>query len=125
MRTVEDLPFPGDAEVANALARFGGDVQGVYGDRLDGLFLFGSRARGDHRPDSDADIAVILNDDAWRFWDEKMRLVDLAVDYRIDEGVFIQPWLFAASHWREPARSSQARLIAAAKRGGVEIGPSA
>jgi predicted nucleotidyltransferase len=29
-------------------------------DRIDKLFVFGSRARGDHRPDSDLDVAVLL-----------------------------------------------------------------
>jgi uncharacterized protein len=117
------LQFPTEAEVASALAQFGQDVRRAYGARLQGLYLFGSRARGDHRPDSDADVAVILEDGDWRFWDEKMRLIDLAFDYRIDNGVYIQSWPFAASHWGDPAQSSQPRLIASAKRDAIEIGP--
>lgn len=31
---------------------------------LDALYLFGSRARGDHRPDSDVDLAFDLNGSA-------------------------------------------------------------
>jgi predicted nucleotidyltransferase len=34
----------------------------VYGDRLERVALFGSRARGDHRPDSDYDVAVLIKD---------------------------------------------------------------
>ncbi len=36
----------------------------LYGPWLDQLILFGSRARGDHRPDSDVDVLVVL-DDQW------------------------------------------------------------
>jgi len=37
-------------------------LQDLYGDRLKGLYLFGSRARGDAREDSDIDVAVVLDD---------------------------------------------------------------
>src|ERR1039457_6306237 len=34
----------------------------VYGERIERVVLFGSRARGDARPDSDYDVAVFLED---------------------------------------------------------------
>jgi predicted nucleotidyltransferase len=33
-----------------------------YGDRLRGILLYGSRARGDFGPESDYDVVVLLND---------------------------------------------------------------
>ena len=40
----------------------------IYGDRIERLVLFGSRARGDAHPDSDYDVAVFLGNltDRWR-----------------------------------------------------------
>jgi predicted nucleotidyltransferase len=35
----------------------------IYGDRLAGLVLYGSQARGDAREDSDVDVAVVLRGD--------------------------------------------------------------
>ncbi len=35
----------------------------IYGDQVDRILLYGSRARGDERPDSDIDILVVLKDD--------------------------------------------------------------
>lgn len=32
----------------------------AFGRRLRGVVLYGSRARGDHRPDSDYDVLVVL-----------------------------------------------------------------
>ena len=47
-------------EAAAALAR-------GFGERLRGVWLYGSRARGDHRPDSDLDLLVVLDKvGAWR-----------------------------------------------------------
>lgn len=42
------------------LDRFRRAVLQLYGDRLERVVLFGSRARGDARPDSDYDVAVFL-----------------------------------------------------------------
>jgi uncharacterized protein len=36
------------------------ELNGLYGDRLVKLILFGSRARGDAEPDSDIDVLVVL-----------------------------------------------------------------
>jgi predicted nucleotidyltransferase len=108
---LEEFPRPPtDREVSEALARFAAAVRQHYGNRLRGIYLFGSRARGDHGPDSDADVAILLADDGWRFWDEKMRLVDLAFDTTHDSGLYVQPWPFTEREWAgEGARSRVAR----------------
>ena len=47
----------------------------IYGDRLERVVLFGSRARGDARVDSDYDVAVFLKSVQDR-WQELDRLAD-------------------------------------------------
>jgi predicted nucleotidyltransferase len=42
------------------LSRFRAALDKTYGERVERVVLFGSRARGDARPDSDYDIAVFL-----------------------------------------------------------------
>lgn len=37
----------------------------IYGDRLKGLYLYGSYARGEARSDSDIDVMIVLNN--WTF----------------------------------------------------------
>ena len=61
--------------------------------RLERLILFGSRARGDARPDSDWDVAVILRDyDGNR--EEANRLADLAFDILLetDQALSLKPF---------------------------------
>ena len=44
------------------MRRFRAALDEAYGDRIERVVLFGSRARGDARPDSDYDVAVFLKD---------------------------------------------------------------
>lgn len=100
---LEERP-PTEDEVSLALKAFAQSVRAKYGTRVKKILLFGSRARGDHRPDSDADVAVVLEDGDWSFWREKMVLGGLAYDQIMDLGVVIQSWPIAASEWFEPER---------------------
>ena len=43
------------------LSRFRAALDEVYGERIERVVLFCSRARGDARPDSDYDVANVLN----------------------------------------------------------------
>jgi uncharacterized protein len=116
MTLEEMLRPPTEAEVAEALRHVAHSVREHYGNRLKGLYLFGSRARGDHKPDSDADIAIVLADGEWRFWDEKMRLVDLVYTIGVDHRLYIQPWPFTESEWCDPEQSRRAKLVRSAQR---------
>lgn len=49
------------AEVETALATLKKGLQEVYGPRLKKMILYGSQARGAAGPDSDIDVAVILD----------------------------------------------------------------
>lgn len=48
------------APVDSVLTEFKSQVEALYGPRLKGLYLFGSRARQTNLPDSDIDVALIL-----------------------------------------------------------------
>jgi uncharacterized protein len=49
---------PIDGTTLRALEDFKARLDQRYRERLKAVYLFGSRARGDHRPDSDMDVAV-------------------------------------------------------------------
>jgi uncharacterized protein len=62
--------------------------------------LYGSRARGDHRPDSDFDIAVFIKG-AGDFYDESGRLAAITTDILEGTGAVISATPFAAGAHRE------------------------
>ena len=61
------------------LTRFRRELDDIYGDRLERVVLFGSRARGDANPDSDYDVALFLTNMPDR-WAEFERLVPLRME---------------------------------------------
>lgn len=85
------------------IARFRAALRDVYGDRLEHVVLFGSRARGDATPDSDYDIAVFLRD-AGSLWEESGRLAKIETDILFDTGAVINTLPFPAAdyHARTP-----------------------
>lgn len=64
------------------LTRFRQGLNTLCGDRLERGVLYGSRARGDARPDSDYDVAVFLRDmddrgaELWQLADLSSSIVD-------------------------------------------------
>jgi uncharacterized protein len=79
------------------LTRFRAALDEMYGARLERVVLFGSRARGEARPDSDYDVAVFLTSLPDR-WTELDRLADLRVRFIDDTGRFFdaRPYLASA-----------------------------
>ena len=73
----------------------------IYGDRLERVVLFGSRARGDAQSDSDYDIAVFLRGMTDRIA-ELYRLADLATDILYDGGPFVQAMAYPAGSYNDP-----------------------
>ncbi len=49
------------APVKSLLAELRKGLQGLYGARLRGLYLYGSYARGEPESESDVDVLVVLN----------------------------------------------------------------
>ncbi len=82
------------------LSRFRAAVNEIYGDRVERVVLFGSRARGDTKPDSDYDIAVFL-EDVGTFTDESSRLAAVSTDILLDTGAVISATPFPARAYRE------------------------
>ncbi len=48
-------------ELQNLIATLKRGLEGLYGDRLRGVYLYGSYARGNQNSDSDIDVLVVLD----------------------------------------------------------------
>jgi predicted nucleotidyltransferase len=113
---VDVLTEPDDETVNRAVADFARAVKAAYGNRLKGLYLFGSRARGDHTRESDADIAVVLADGNWDYWAEKTLLAGLEYDVIVATGAEPQGWPVRETEWLDPALHRNPALVTAMRR---------
>jgi predicted nucleotidyltransferase len=97
------------------LARFRAALNALYGSQVERVVLFGSRARGDARPDSDYDVAVFLSNMSDRFA-ELYRLADLSTDILGDTGEFVH-----AMPYRSDAYDERTPLMREIRREGIEL----
>src|ERR1700745_3462881 len=75
-------------------------LDAIYGERIERVVLFGSRARGDARPDSDYDVAGFVRGMTERAT-EMDRLADVETDIVYDTGAVINALAFPAGAYRE------------------------
>lgn len=75
----------------------------IYRKRLRGVFLYGSRARGEQGPDSDVDILIVL-DRVGRYGEELERTSALASDVSLDVGLIVSRAFASEADWRAGAK---------------------
>lgn len=88
---------PGDDPV---LKRFRAALDEIYGDRVERVVLYGSRARGDHRPDSDYDVAVFIRDYS-TLSEELRRLAAITTEILLDTDADVSAMPFPAGAYGE------------------------
>ncbi len=104
-----------DADYDPVLSRFRAAVDDIYGERIERVVLYGSRARGDARHDSDYDIAVFLRDLPER--GRKMnRLADIATEILYEAGSLIHTAPYRAEIYNE-----RTPLMHEIRRDGIEL----
>ena len=85
------------AAAGEVLDRYRDLAQARLGDALDRIVLFGSRARGDHRVDSDWDVAVFLRHKITPH--DQRRISAIGHDVMCETGALIQSVALPAERW--------------------------
>lgn len=97
------------------LKRLRSTLDATYGARIERVVLYGSRARGDARPDSDYDVAVFLKDfDSFSL--EAGRIAEIETDILYDTGAVINAMPFKAGAYQE-----RTGLMQEVRREGVDL----
>jgi predicted nucleotidyltransferase len=87
-------------------------------DQISGLYLFGSRARGDARPDSDFDVLVVV---PRRSQALKDRLYDAVVEVSIETGLLVSLKIYTTEQY-DAFCAIPTPFMANVKAEGVKIG---
>jgi uncharacterized protein len=88
---------------------------------LAGAILYGSRARGTHRMDSDADVAVLLKGPHLRVLPTTLAMADASYDVLLETGINISPLPVWLDEWEHPETHSNPALLQNIAREGVRL----
>ena len=86
------------------------------------MIMFGSRARGDHGPDSDLDLAVVLHGRRGDFIDTKLDMAGIAFDVMMETGVLVQPFPLWDGDLAHPELFTNSALIRKIAEEGIRLG---
>lgn len=108
-----------DRDTEKAVRRFLALLGGRYS--MAGAIIYGSRARGTHRPDSDADVAVLLNGEHQRVLTTTLAMADVAYDVLLDTGINISPLPVWLDEWEHPETYTNPDLLHNIAREGIRL----
>lgn len=110
---------PIDPHTENAVRRFANLIASRYD--IAGAIVYGSRARGTHRPESDADVAVLLRGEPQQFIATKIDMADVAFDVLLETGILISPLPIWLDEWGHPEEYSTPALLHNIQKDGIHI----
>ena len=87
-------------KVLSIVREFHRHLAALYGERLKGVYLYGSYARGDARDDSDIDVAVVLTGPV-HHWKEGSRTSELASELSLRESCLLLPFFLTEDEHRD------------------------
>lgn len=74
-------------------------LETIYAERLKGVYLFGSYARGDYHDESDVDVLVVL-DQVENYFDEIKRTSHLVADLSLQYEASISRVFVSEADWK-------------------------
>ena len=105
------------AQIVNdpILKRFRTALAELFGDRIERVVVYGSRARADAHAESDYDVAIFLKDFSDR-WREMDRIIPIVTDILYEDEAFIHAMPYAAGTYRQ-----RTPLMAEIRREGLDF----
>jgi predicted nucleotidyltransferase len=94
--TKEKIPVylaPREKRAVNALIS---RLRKAYGEQIKQAFLFGSKARGDAKSDSDIDLLLLVEKETWAIKDE---ISDMVADINLEYDLLVDMRVIGAERW--------------------------
>ncbi|MDR0379258.1 MAG: nucleotidyltransferase domain-containing protein [Candidatus Accumulibacter sp.] len=112
MRTLDD-------DTDKAVRRFLAMLADHHYD-MAGAIVYGSRARGTHHSESDADVAVLLRGERQeRIMPTALAMADVAFDVLLETGINVSPLPIWLDEWEHPELTRNPTLLKNIAREGI------
>lgn len=108
-----------DAETRRAARAFLDKIEGRY--PVVKAILYGSRARGDHKPDSDADLAIILKGERGDRYKVSGDFAGIEFDVMMETGIMVQGFPLWEDEFEQPDTFTNPTLIRNIQREGLDL----
>jgi predicted nucleotidyltransferase len=108
-----------DPSTARAARSFLSAIEKLY--PVVGAVIYGSRARGDHRADSDADLAILLPGSHGSTVNTMLDMIDAAYAVELESGIVVSPLPIWQDQWEHPEQFSNPGLLRNIQREGVRL----
>jgi predicted nucleotidyltransferase len=108
-----------DEDTERAVRRFLALISGHYDTA--GAIIYGSRARGTHYPNSDADVAVLLKGKHQKVLTTSLAMADVAYDVLLETCVNVTPLPVWLDEWEHPETYSNPELLRNIAREGIPL----
>jgi predicted nucleotidyltransferase len=111
--------LPIDAATARAAQAFMMRIAPHY--PVQQALLFGSRARGTHTAESDADIAIILQGTQGTRATTAIEMAGVAFEVMLETGILVEALPLWVSEWEHPEHFNNPALITTITREGIAL----
>lgn len=91
-------------------------LEGLYGDRLYRVVLYGSYARGEETPESDVDVMVVLEGEVDP-WEEIRRMSEPALDVELEHEEMVTLYPVSRKNLERQSRT----VLVNAQREGISV----
>lgn len=81
-----------------AIQTFIAQLNKHFGEAVSNILLYGSKARGDDRMDSDVDLLIVMESDDWTV---RNRVSDIASRISLEFDLLISPHVVSQRNWQE------------------------
>ena len=118
-RDQDGLRRPIDDKTLRAARRFLNAIGARYA--IKDVYLFGSRARGTHRPDSDADLAIVLRGEKGDRGAAIIDMAGVAFDVMMDVDILIEATPFWEVEFDAPENGPSLYLVRNILQDGIRL----
>ena len=88
------------ANIKKLLKKFKSELNRIYGEQLKSVYLYGSYARGDARPDSDIDLLMVIKGE-FDYLEMLKRSDDFAASFCLENDVVVSRAFVSEKEYKE------------------------